>query len=611
MNRLSLFPLLALLLLTSSCKKDNDNPVDTTPIVAYSLADLVGDWHGSYYLTVAADGKVSGGGVSATWTIDDKGKITGSGSYSYISGSQFIVASAVWSLQMSEDKKELTGTHDVMSSGMHDISVTLTRVTQPSGLTIVSFNETEVRLQWKDNNKDETSFSIERCPGLYGTYTVVGSAPSNATMYTDSFILMVDSLYFYRVRAILPNDTTAYSEVVYAILRFPEPSNLTITHISDNSVRLGWTDNSSIEKGFTIERATGTGAYSVLASVDSGVTNYTDNTVNTSNTYQYRVRAFTDHNFSKYSDGLPVSYQPGTVLLTLTAHTEAVTSVAYSPDGSLIASGSADNSVKIFDASTGSLLRSLTGHTWDVSCVAFSPDGLTLASTSYDDKIKLWKVSDGTLIRTISGHTNNVMSVCFSPDSQVIASGSWDNTIKIWRLSDGTVMRTLTGHTNSVYSVAYSPDGQTLASGSWDYKVKAWRVSDGALLTTLGNHNSFVYSVKFSPDGQTLASGSWDHTVKLWKTSDWSLIRSLTSGTSDVRSVGFRPDGALIACGGLDRAIRVWQVSDGTLLYTLRGHSHAVNGLCFSPNGERMVSGSYDNTIKIWSLTQSSWRENW
>ena len=208
---------------------------------------------------------------------------------------------------------------------------------------------------------------------------------------------------------------------------------------------------------------------------------------------------------------------PSGILLerTLKGHFNWVRSVAYSPDGQTLASGSDDNTIKLWNVNTGNLLQTFTGHSDLVWSVAYSPDGQTLASGSWDKTIKLWDVKTGKLLQTLEGHSDLVWSVAYSPDGQTLASGSGDDTIKLWNVKTGELLQTLKDHSRSVYSVAYSPDGQTLASGSSDKTIKLWDVKTGELLQTFTAHSNSVLSVAYSRDGQTLASGSAD--VKIWR----------------------------------------------------------------------------------------------
>jgi parallel beta-helix repeat protein len=222
---------------------------------------------------------------------------------------------------------------------------------------------------------------------------------------------------------------------------------------------------------------------------------------------------------------------------TLTGHTDWVRSVAFSPDGRLLASGSADYTIKLWEVASGREVRTLTGHTWTVTSVAFSPDGRLLASGSRDKTIKLWDVASGSLVRTLSGPTDDVNSVAFSPDGRLLASdfcgryelgrGCVQGEIRLWEVASGREVRTLSGHTYAVRSVAFSPDGRLLASGSRDEtinaireRIKLWEVASGREVRTLTGHTWAVTSVAFSPDGRLLASGSGDRTIKLWDISD-------------------------------------------------------------------------------------------
>ena len=279
----------------------------------------------------------------------------------------------------------------------------------------------------------------------------------------------------------------------------------------------------------------------------------------------------------------------------LEGHQKVVYGLSFSPDGKMLASGSEDNTIKLW-STDGRLLHTLIGHQGPVSSVSFSPNGRTLASGSYDNTIKLWS-TDGRLLHTFTGHQSQVWGVSFSPDGKTLASGSVDHTIKLWSL-DGRPLHTLTGHQDVVTSVSFSPDGKMLASGSWDNTIKLWS-TDGRLLYTLTGHQGGVRSVRFSPDGKTLAAGSGDDTIKLWST-DGRLLNTWTGHQGWVSSVSFSSDGKTLASGGWDTTIKLWSL-DGRLLHTLTGHQRAVMSVSFSPDGKTLASGSYDATIKLWN----------
>jgi tricorn protease-like protein len=191
-------------------------------------------------------------------------------------------------------------------------------------------------------------------------------------------------------------------------------------------------------------------------------------------------------------------------------------SIAWSPDGRWLASGSDDRTVRVWAAETGKLRRTLEGHTDWVRSVAWSPDGRWLASGLNDGTVRVWAAETDELRRTLEGHTDWVRSVAWSPDGRWLASGSDDRTVRVWAAETGKLRRTLEGHTDWVRGVAWSPDGRWLASGSGDRTVRVWAAETGKLLQTLEGHTDWVRSVAWSPDGRWLASGSGDRTVRVW-----------------------------------------------------------------------------------------------
>ncbi|KAJ6092101.1 NACHT and WD40 domain protein [Penicillium canescens] len=287
-------------------------------------------------------------------------------------------------------------------------------------------------------------------------------------------------------------------------------------------------------------------------------------------------------------------------LQILEGHSDWVFSVAFSLDGQIIASGSSDNTIRLWDPVTGILQQTLEGHSDWVRSVAFSPDGRVLASASSDHTIRLWDSATGTLQQTLEGHLGSVWSVAFSTDGQLLASGSFDQTIRLWDPVTGALQRTLEGPLGSVWSVAFSPDGQVLASASRDNTVRLWDPITGALQRTLEGHLGSVWSVAFSPDGRILASGSSDQTIRLWNPTTGTLQKTLEGHREWLRSVTFSHDSRILASSDNEQIIRLWDSATGTLLQKLKGHSNSVWSLAFSPNCQLLASGSYDQTVRLW-----------
>ncbi|MUG95741.1 hypothetical protein F7734_26655 [Scytonema sp. UIC 10036] len=290
-------------------------------------------------------------------------------------------------------------------------------------------------------------------------------------------------------------------------------------------------------------------------------------------------------------------------LLSCKGHTNWVVSLAFSPDGNTFASGSVDCTVKLWDVGSGQCLQTLQKHDDEVWSVAFSPDGNTLASGSDDCTVKLWSVHTGQVLKTFQGHTSWVCSVTFSPDGQKLASGSDDHTIRLWDINTGKCLKVYQGHSDGIRVITVSLDGQMLASGSEDRTVKLWNVSSGECLKTFQGHLNEVYSVTFNSQGNILASGSFDQTVKLWSVNTGECLKTFQGHSSWIYSVAFSPQGDLVATGSYDQTVRLWSVSTGECLKIFQGYSHQVLSVAFSPDGQTLASGSHDSLVKLWDVS--------
>jgi len=305
------------------------------------------------------------------------------------------------------------------------------------------------------------------------------------------------------------------------------------------------------------------------------------------------------------TDGKIRFYQivDGRQLLILKGHTAWIWSITFSPNGKVIASGSDDQTVKLWDINTGECLKTLQGHSSAIHSIDFSSDSKTVASASEDRTVKLWDVDRGICLKTLQESGKRVLSVAFSPKSQILASGSQDEMVRLWDPHTGLCTKILQGHTSWVGSLAFSPDGQILASGSHDKMVRLWDVGTGQCLQTLQGHTDWVNSVAFSSNGQMLASGSEDSSVNLWDVSTGQCLKTLRGDWNRVWSVAFNPQGTILASVNDDQTLNLWEISTGYCFKTLQGYSNRIWSVAFSPQGTILASASEDQIVKLWDTS--------
>lgn len=327
---------------------------------------------------------------------------------------------------------------------------------------------------------------------------------------------------------------------------------------------------------------------------------------------------------SDYTDSKPE-------LVIHDGHRGYVGPVVFSPDGKILATGSTDNTVKLWDVPTNRLLKTLKIA---VASMAFSPNGRILAIGCKDKTIRFLDISTGQLHKTLIGHQSDVLSVAFSPDGRTMASGSNDETVKIWDVASGTTLKTLKGHKNFVSSVVYRPDGKMLASGSWDETVILWDVEMGRALRRIDLRKdkkrphftdryisgadymdsdfmpdpNLVYYLSFSPNGETLIIGG--DNIQFWDVATGKVMKTIDESGVNGFCVSLSPDGRVLATRGCKNSdpinfiyfIYLWDIENGKIRKILKGNEKSPVSLAFSPDGKYLVSGSSDETAILWDV---------
>jgi hypothetical protein len=280
----------------------------------------------------------------------------------------------------------------------------------------------------------------------------------------------------------------------------------------------------------------------------------------------------------------------------------AVFAVAFSPDGKLLGSGSADGTVRLWETATGNEVRQFKGHAKRIKSVAFSPDGKVLLSGSHDGTVRLWQVSTGKPLHVLKGHKGAVEAVAFAPDGTMVASAGRDGFVRLWRPDTGKELRRLAAHRRPVFCLAFSPDGKLLASGSADRFIRFWDPAAGKELRRVRGPG-WVLGVSFSVDAKLLASGGLDQMIHLWNPIRAEGVDQYGGDEGEVESVALAADGKMTAAGCGDHKVRLWENETGQVRRLFAGHRGPVHAVALSPDGLTLASGGEDAALFIWDVT--------
>lgn len=316
------------------------------------------------------------------------------------------------------------------------------------------------------------------------------------------------------------------------------------------------------------------------------------------------------------------SNQSNRVQDRLEGHSSAVTSLAFTSDGTDLVSASWDGTVRVWDVVAKTEKRVATRNSTAFFSIAHSRDGRFFAIGGDDGRLSIWDTSGPRPLHVLASGSRVVRALALSPDRKTLASkdrkavGSpgWYTTVRLWDIASGRPLVDLLGHSDVVTGAVFTPEGRTLVTSSLDGTIRLWDVASGrgtgelvvrssdAAEAALGRPRAIV-GLAMTPDGKTLAAGGYDYcAIRLWNLADGSELPSLRGHTVGVRSLSFSPDGRYLASAGGDHTVRLWDWRSGQVVASSPGHAGWVKALAYSPDGARIAAGGDDGSIRIWDV---------
>lgn len=516
----------------------------------------------------------------------------------------------------------------------------------PENFGIIQISDAKVKLTWEQRDPRIEGIMVDRQKGNGDWKVEYAVLDSSLRAWIDT-VSFDGSDYQYRIYnyAGMSRSTSLENSIS---LDFPAVKNFSITHNSETSAMLHWSDHVFTEfEYYLIERRIDDGLFSALDSVISDVTEYTDNTLSPDRRYSYRIFAVTKRNRSAESDTLSIIWTT-TVYNEIWGgtHLNTINQILFSNDGSYLVSVGNDSAINAWDAETGSSIWSgshphaiksvdinkddnqiaTAGGTYNAgefSCwsssgallwtsnqafsmvndIEFSPNGSRLATASNDRYVRLCNVTDGSEIWSMH-YEAEIWNVRFDPFGLYVAAGGWFNGVKILNITDGSQYRSYSGspYIQQVADMAFNSDGSRLATVGSDWFLQVWDLDKGFVWKD--QHEGVVNTVDFSPDDNYVVSGGNDFLVRMWKTDDGTALWQ-GSHTSNIVDVQFSPEGLKVVSASYDNTIKVWDAISGTLLWTGQ-HNGPVTTVDFGGDGAQLASGDNMGIVKAWQ-GQKTW----
>jgi WD40 repeat protein len=302
-------------------------------------------------------------------------------------------------------------------------------------------------------------------------------------------------------------------------------------------------------------------------------------------------------------------FEPVKPVMILKKQDGAIQSLAFSPDGKLLASGSKDKTCQLWSYPEGKPLNTIAGYVTGVQSLLFTPDNQFLCM-AVDKYIRVFKLS-GEMVYSHQFSQTQLWSMAYNSTTNQFSAGNYEKVAKTIDFNTGKVVKSFTGHTKNMLAVAFSPNGKYLTSGSLDQTVKIWDLASNKELFTYTGHFGNIFSVCFTPDSKKLISASEDKTIRIWDVTTGEWLKTLSGHDEAIAQVVVTPDGNYILSASADATVKLWDILSGECIHTFEGHKEIVYSIAVTPDGKAFASGSNDKTILIWKLAPDIFAEHY